>query len=56
LERCTELSARFGAAHWYGMSCGDGWTSWCIAENGSVQRFYDAYACEEDQGPRHPAE
>ncbi len=30
------LSGRFGTAHWYGASCGDGWTSWCLAEDGAV--------------------
>ncbi|MGT2525999.1 HEAT repeat domain-containing protein [Streptomyces nojiriensis] len=57
-ERCTDLSRRFGAAQWYGMSCGDGWTAWCVAENGEVVRFYDAFDAEEsgDDGPGHPAE
>ncbi|MER7757200.1 HEAT repeat domain-containing protein [Kitasatospora sp. NPDC097643] len=66
-ERCTDLSRRFGAAHWYGMSCGDDWTAWCIAENGDVLRHYDAYDAYEaeqdgdnggngDDGPGHPAE
>jgi hypothetical protein len=47
-ERCAELSDRFGAAQWYGMSCGDSWTAWCIAEAGEVVRFYDAFSAEED--------
>lgn len=61
-ERCAGLSARFGAAQWYGMSCGDGWTAWCIAEDGEVVRFYDAFDAEEsgdeedDERPGHPAE
>ncbi|MCX5008942.1 HEAT repeat domain-containing protein [Streptomyces sp. NBC_00638] len=61
-ERCAGLSRRFGAAHWYGMSCGDGWTAWCIAERGEVVRHYDTYEAEEndegdgDEGPGHPAE
>ncbi|MFI5794976.1 HEAT repeat domain-containing protein [Streptomyces sp. NPDC051677] len=61
-ERCAELSDRFGAAQWYGMSCGDGWTAWCIAEGGEVLRFYDAFSAEEvgdeegDRQPGHPAE
>ncbi|WP_199549326.1 HEAT repeat domain-containing protein [Streptomyces sp. N35] len=60
-ERCTELSRRFGVAHAYGMSCGDGWTMWCIAEGGEVARHYDAYAVHEGEGagvvgPAHPAE
>ncbi|WP_052745140.1 HEAT repeat domain-containing protein [Streptomyces sp. WM6386] len=57
-ERCAGLSRRFGAAHWYGMSCGDGWTAWCIAEGGEVVRFDDAFEAEEKGivGTRHPAE
>ncbi|MEU8620120.1 HEAT repeat domain-containing protein [Streptomyces sp. NPDC048623] len=60
-ERCAALSRRFGAAQWYGMSCGDGWTAWCIAEDGEVVRYYDAFEAEEDgedegDGARHPAE
>ncbi|WP_404952696.1 HEAT repeat domain-containing protein [Streptomyces sp. 147326] len=56
--RCIDLSRRFGAAHWYGMSCGDGWTAWCIAEVGEVVRHYDAFDAEEkgDEGPSHPCE
>ncbi|WP_326661189.1 HEAT repeat domain-containing protein [Streptomyces sp. NBC_00385] len=57
-ERCAELSRRFGSAHWYGVSGGDGWTAWCIAEDGEVVRHYDAFDAEEngDGGPAHPAE
>ncbi|NNN32367.1 hypothetical protein HLK59_18765 [Streptomyces sp. S3(2020)] len=57
-ERCTDLSRRFGAAHWYGMSCGDGWTAWCIAEGGEVVRFYDVFEADEKGivGVGHPAE
>ncbi|TWF73287.1 HEAT repeat domain-containing protein [Kitasatospora viridis] len=58
-ERCAELGRRFGAAQWYGMSCGDGWTAWCIATGGEVVRHYDVFAAEEDDdplGPPHPAE
>ncbi|MFI6289601.1 HEAT repeat domain-containing protein [Streptomyces sp. NPDC051018] len=57
-ERCTGLSRRFGSAQWYGTSCGDDWTAWCIAEDGEVVRHYDAYNAEEDgdDGPGHPAE
>ncbi|MEU6549030.1 HEAT repeat domain-containing protein [Streptomyces sp. NPDC046915] len=56
--RCADLSRRFGAAHWYGMSCGDGWTAWCLAEDGEVVRHYDAFAAAEggEEGPAHPAE
>ncbi|WP_034260705.1 HEAT repeat domain-containing protein [Actinospica robiniae] len=45
--RCAELSTRFGAARWYGMSCGDSWTAWCIAEKGEVLRYYDVYDADE---------
>lgn len=61
-ERCAKLGARFGAAQAYGMSCGDGWTAWCIAEGGEVVRFYDAFEAAEsgdgpdDDRPAHPAE
>ncbi|MER5207552.1 HEAT repeat domain-containing protein [Streptomyces sp. NPDC002825] len=57
-QRCTDLSRRFGSAQWYGMSCGDGWTAWCIAEEGETVRHYDADDAEEngDEGPSHPAE
>jgi hypothetical protein len=56
LNRCTELSARFGAAHWYGASCGDGWTAWCIAEAGTVIRYYDVEDPDDQIGETHPAE
>jgi hypothetical protein len=55
-ERCRELSARFGAAHWYGASCGDDWTAWCLAESGSIVRYYDAFEPGDQVGPAHPAE
>ncbi|MEV7783412.1 HEAT repeat domain-containing protein [Kitasatospora sp. NPDC088351] len=58
-ERCADLGRRFGSAQWYGMSCGDDWTAWCIAEGGEVVRHYDAYNAEEDEdndSPGHPAE
>ncbi|WP_164540402.1 HEAT repeat domain-containing protein [Streptomyces abyssomicinicus] len=58
--RCAALSARFGSAHWYGMSCGDGWTAWCVAERGEVVRHYDVYEAAEGGddgvGAPHPAE
>lgn len=55
--RCAALSLRFGAARWYGMSCGDSWTGWCIAERGEVVRYYDAYAAEqEDEDDPEPTE
>ncbi|GGN43494.1 hypothetical protein FHR83_001782 [Actinoplanes campanulatus] len=55
-DRCARLSARFGAAHWYGTSCGDGWTAWCIAEKGEVVRFYDVFGPDDQIGDGHPAE
>lgn len=55
-ERCRTLSRRFGAAHWYGMSCGDGWTAWCVAEHGEIVRYYDAFEPDDRMGPPHPAE
>ncbi|MEU9949375.1 HEAT repeat domain-containing protein [Streptomyces sp. NPDC047939] len=57
-QRCAELSRRFGSAHWYGVSGGDDWTAWCIAEGGEVVRHYDAYDAGEsgDGGLPHPAE
>jgi hypothetical protein len=54
--RCAALSDRFGAAHWYGTSCGDGWTAWCIAEHGRLLRCYDIEDPDDQTGPRHPAE
>ncbi|WP_439656131.1 HEAT repeat domain-containing protein [Lentzea sp. HUAS TT2] len=49
-EICAVLSAVFGEAHYYGMSCGDGWTAWCIAEQGEIVRYYDAFKAEEQIG------
>jgi hypothetical protein len=54
-EHCRDLSRRFGAAHWYGASCGDGWTSWCVAEDGDLVRYYDVFD-PDDQIGSHPAE
>jgi hypothetical protein len=54
--RCGALSRRFGAAHWYGVSCGDAWTSWCIAERGEVVRFYDIEEPENQVGDEYAAE
>ncbi|MBB5866933.1 hypothetical protein F4553_000312 [Allocatelliglobosispora scoriae] len=54
-RQCAELSGVFGAAHGYIMSCGDGFTSWCIAEHGAVIRFY-AVEHDTEIGPPHPAE
>lgn len=49
-EICAVLSAVFGEVHYYGMSCGDGWTAWCIAEGGEVIRYYDAFHAEKQIG------
>ncbi|BCJ46829.1 hypothetical protein GCM10010168_36490 [Actinoplanes ianthinogenes] len=54
--RLGALSERFGAAHWYGASCGDGWTAWSLAERGEVVRYYDAFEPEDQIGDSHPAE
>ncbi|MEU8005616.1 hypothetical protein AB0B66_31035 [Catellatospora sp. NPDC049111] len=51
---CARLSARFGAAHLYGMSCGDSWTMWCLAEDGTVRRYYEVETGE--RLGEHPAE
>ncbi|WP_063047120.1 HEAT repeat domain-containing protein [Nocardia pseudovaccinii] len=37
-ERAVELSARFGAAHWYKEVDSYEWGGWCIAENGEIKR------------------
>ncbi|GAA3435413.1 hypothetical protein [Kutzneria kofuensis] len=55
-DRCAELSRRFGAAHLYLRSYGDSTTSWFIAENGEVIRWYDVEVPEERIGPPHPGE
>jgi hypothetical protein len=55
-DRCAGLSGRFGAAHWYGMRPGEGWSAWCLAENGRVVRAYDGIDDEDRFGPPHPAE
>ncbi|MEO3827417.1 HEAT repeat domain-containing protein [Actinomadura sp. B10D3] len=54
-DHCRELSLRFGAAHWYGASCGDSWTGWCLAEKGEIVRYYDLEEPDEQVGS-HPAE
>ncbi|WP_170153809.1 HEAT repeat domain-containing protein [Actinoplanes italicus] len=45
-DHCARLSGRFGVAHWYGASCGDGWTAWCLAEGGTVIDQYDIFERE----------
>ncbi|MFD0537039.1 hypothetical protein ACFQY7_28205 [Actinomadura luteofluorescens] len=54
-DHCRDLSRRFGTAHWYGASCGDEWTAWCVAEGGDVVRYYDVFE-PDDQIGSHPAE
>ncbi|WP_330277706.1 HEAT repeat domain-containing protein [Lentzea sp. NBC_00516] len=49
-EICAVLSAVFGEAHYYGMSCGDGWTAWCVAEQGEIVRYYDAFKPDDQVG------
>ena len=56
LARCAALSLRFGTVHWYGMSDGDGWTAWCVAESGQIVRYYDVHEPDEQLGAPHPAE
>jgi hypothetical protein len=56
---CASLSGRFGVAHWYGASCGDGWTAWCLAEDGEVIDQYDIFETEppgDDDEPPVPGE
>ena len=55
-ERCRQLSDRFGEAHWYGASCGDGWTSWCMARAGEIVRYYDVFEPEQAIGESLPEE
>lgn len=47
-DEVVRLSARFGEAHWYGASCGDGWTAWCIARDGKIVRFFDNFDESDD--------
>ncbi|TDB87609.1 HEAT repeat domain-containing protein [Actinomadura sp. KC216] len=54
--RLRELSLRFGTAHWYGASCGDDWTAWCVAEKGEIVRYYDVFEPDDQVGTGHPAE
>lgn len=53
-DEVLRLSTRFGEAHWYGASCGDGWTAWCIARDGRIVRFYDNF--DEDSAIGDPDE
>jgi hypothetical protein len=56
IGRCAWLSERFGAAQTYWASCGDSDTGWCIAEAGTVVRFYAAFDPDSQLGDPHPAE
>ncbi|MEU5878875.1 HEAT repeat domain-containing protein [Spirillospora sp. NPDC047279] len=56
LARCAALGLRFGAAHWYGVSCGDGWTAWTVAEGGEIVRHYDVSDPDDQIGRPLPAE
>ncbi|MFD4638932.1 HEAT repeat domain-containing protein [Lentzea sp. NPDC058436] len=49
-EICAVLSAVFGETHYYGESCGDGWTAWCVAKDGEIVRYYDAFKEDEQIG------
>ncbi|NUP46902.1 MAG: HEAT repeat domain-containing protein [Catenulispora sp.] len=52
----ARLSTVFGEAHSYGESCGDGWTSWCIARDGEIVRYYDAFESDDEIGEEPPEE
>ncbi|WP_396454989.1 HEAT repeat domain-containing protein [Actinomadura sp.] len=56
MDHWRTLSTRFGEAHWYGASCGDDWTAWCVAEKGEIVRYYDIYEEDDQIGGPHPAE
>jgi len=56
LSRTAALSGRFGAAHWYGVNCGDGWSAWCLASRGEVVRYYDDDDPHRQIGPPHASE
>ncbi|GAA1656804.1 hypothetical protein [Actinoplanes couchii] len=51
---CAELSGRFGVTQWYGASCGDGWTAWCLAEDGRVTDRYDILEPEPPENDHEP--
>lgn len=52
----ARLSTVFGEVHSYGESCGDGWTSWCIARDGEIIRYYDAFEEDTEIGEELPDE
>ncbi len=40
-HRCIELSRRLGSAvYWYVNMTSEDWTAWCLAENGTLVRYY----------------
>ena len=60
-RRCVELSRQFGTVYWYVQAqaggCGD-WMGWCLAERGSLIRYYhqDFYEGEIEIGKPLAAE
>jgi hypothetical protein len=60
-RRCMELSRQFGTVYWYveaqAGGCGD-WMGWCLAERGSLIRYYhhDFYEGEIEVGKPLAAE
>jgi hypothetical protein len=48
-RRCVELSRRLeSTVYWYGAEIGEDWTAWCLAENGTLFRyFYDDFRMHE---------
>ena len=60
-RRCVELSRQFGTVYWYVQAevggCGD-WMGWCLAERGSLIRYYhhDFYEGEIEVGKPLAAE
>jgi hypothetical protein len=40
-RRCVTLSRRLrSAVYWYGSDLSDEWTAWCLADNGTLVRYY----------------
>lgn len=54
-DEAVRLSSRFGEAHWYGASCGDGWSAWCIARDGQIVRLFNNFEEESAIGDEDPA-
>ena len=55
-DEVVRLSTRFGEAHWYGESCDDDWTAWCIARDGQIARFFNRYEQDSAIGEQDAAE